>query len=265
MIGLFSLWTETPVFRLDYPLALLYSAAIAYGGRSYGDTELVTDGGGLELADRLGWNLTSYSLALQDFCGCEMHHIWMLGKLHAQRIQCKPFVHTDLDLLLYAPLPARMTTARVCAQSKDDTASYLDPFVRSVMDLAGLPCGTVPYNAALIGWTDLALRDCYISQAWDAAVRIAPLVEHGGIASIVCEQAMLGHVMRQERVHIETAIPMPVHVHDEDFEDVKFTHFWGRSKHDPDWWHKIETRFSHDFPEAYAAFVRGMRILEIKR
>lgn len=261
-LGVFSLWTDTLNFRITRGQAMLFSASIAYGKQAFPDTELVTDIKGLEIADRLGWDCTSYSLALEKFCPKGAEHVWMLGKIQAQAVQTQPHVHVDLDLLLFKPLPKRLSRASVIAQSKDHPKSYHDQFVRKVIDHCELTPHVVPVNTGLVGWNDLAFCQEYCEEAMRLSAHAGRQFKHGGVVSIVCEQLLLAHMARERRVKIETAIPLPTHVAPPDMQDVQFAHFWGDSKKDGSpFLQRVEERFQRDHPEAYKRFCTGWSLL----
>jgi len=261
-LAVFSLWTGTQDFRLTRATAMLFSAAVAYGKKNFPYTELVTDINGLELSDRLGWDCTSYSTALEKFCPKGAEHVWMLGKIQAQAIQTEPHVHIDLDMLMFKPMPKRLTRAPVIAQSKDHPKSYYDPYVRSVIDFCGLTSHVAPVNTGLIGWNDLSFCQGYCEEALRLSALAGAKFDHGGVVSIICEQLLLAHMARERHVKVEVAIPLPLHVAPPDMQDVQFAHFWGESKSDGPFIDAVEKKFLAEFPEAYRRFLTGWSLLQ---
>lgn len=263
-LGVFSLWTGTKDFKLTRSSLMLYSAAIAHGVCVMPDTELVTDIWGLEIADRLGWNLRSFSTALQGFCPDYARHVWYLGKIKAQQVQSRPFVHIDLDLLLLGPLPPRLSGAAVMAQSKDHPNSYHDDFNLKIARHIGLCPNSIPYNTGLIGYNDMDFCREYCERSMRLSLLAAKKFDHGGCISILCEQQLVGEIARERRIQIQTAIPMPTHSDKHDLTGFPFVHLWGLSKENPEWLAKVEKRFADDFPAEYRAFTRGLeRIIPI--
>lgn len=264
MIGVMSLWTRTPRFRMNFSLAMLYSAACAYLGKNFQDTELVTDDHGLEIADRLRWEFTSYRKTLNNLVPVRMRHCWMLGKLAASVAQTERHVHVDLDLLVMAPLPSRLAEARCFVQGKDQQHIYKDKLMAEMLRHAGIGPEVVPYNTGLIGWTDLRARDEYIKEAWYAAVKLCGRYreDHYGTAiSVVAEQAVLARFATKKRVKVAEAIPMFTNATDVDFSDFPFCHMWGSSKLSGRNLAKVERRFRQDFPEKFRDFVTGFDVL----
>lgn len=257
MTGLMSFWTKPKRYRIDRQALMLATAAATYLRRAFDSTELVTDLDGIRIAELLGWRFTSYALALEKLGTPETEHIWMLGKIEAQRIQTKPTCHIDLDLICYHAFPMRMMQARVAVQSKDTPSYYFDSLTQSVMEACDIPPYTVAYNMAISLFNDTGFRREYCEEVLRRAKLYGPIHRNGTVLSIVLEQALFGHMAREARIEIETAIQTPSVVDDANGWDCKLTHFWGKSKRMPQWTGPMEERFQKDFPEQHAKFTRG--------
>lgn len=260
-----SLWTGTTGFYLDRAAAMLFSASVAYAGAAFKHTEFVTDIRGLEISDRLGWDFTSHVAALEGFRPKGAEHVWMLGKIKAQEIQTEPFAHVDLDMLMFQPLPSRLTSAPVIVQSKDHPASYHDPFVSGISKHCGIPHDVAPFNTGLVGWNDLGFMREYCAESLRLSIHAGQKYnkpEWGGCISIICEQLLLAHLAREKKLRVETAVPMPHHIQPQDMSDVKFAHFWGNSKRDPKWLAAVEKKFAVDHPVEYKKFLHGWAAMQ---
>jgi hypothetical protein len=240
---------------------MLFSASVAYLDRSFTSTEFVTDLAGLEIADALKWEFTSYSCGVERKIPAHARHVWMLPKLYAQALQSQPHAHIDLDLMVYHPFPKRIREARVAAQSKDTPGYYFDSYVQNYLSACGIPLDTVAYNMAITLWNDLALRDEFCEAAIKLACDKASSLDNGVVLSITCEQAFFGHFMRQRRIKVEEAVGIPTLIEHGETRDAQFTHYWGRSKQMLGWLKKCEERFAEDFPGKHALFVRGWKKL----
>lgn len=262
MTGLQSLWTQATGFKLDRATTMLFSASVAFLHKFFLDTELVTDQRGIEIADRLRWPFTSYSLGLENFCPQQAKHVWMLGKLEASKVQTRPHVHIDLDLVLYKPLPSRVLTSRVAVQGKDTQQPYRTGYISQIMQSCGLPESAVPFNTAILLWNDLQLRDGYVRYARSLALAAASawpsdVPANGTGVTIVAEQAGLSEFLRLNRVKAEECAPMPENIEEDDFEDIAFVHLWSVSKQRSKWLNSIERKFRTEAPEAYENFRNG--------
>lgn len=252
-----SLWTAAQGFRLPWSQVMLFSGCVAYLNRAFSDTELVTDNHGLHIADALGWQFTSYTTALENFIEPAFSHIWMLGKIEAQRIQKREHAHIDLDLALLAPFPDRILKARVAVQSKDVPEYYSQGPQRAYMKVCGIAEYTPSFNTAILLWNDLALRDLYCAEVLRLVREHGAKEKDGSLVSIILEQAFFGHIMREQRVRVEECVPIPTYLQTEDFVDTKFVHFWGAAKRNAEWLAKFAKHFQADFPEAYQRAERG--------
>lgn len=262
MRAVMSLWTGTDKFKLTRGLALLFSASVAYAHRAFGDSELVTDLRGIQIADRLRWQFTSFSTVLQDFCTDNERHVWMLGKIKAQSIQPVPHIHVDMDAVIFHKFGDRILKARVAVQSKDHQECYHDPLTLEYMEVCGITPGTCAFNMGITLWNDLALRDEYCAQVFAMVERNAGILRNGTALSLVAEQVLFADFMRYKRVEVTEIIPMPKLCCMGDFSDCQFSHLWSDSKENGDWLLKIEKRFAHEFPEKYANFQTGWPQIE---
>lgn len=268
MIAVASLWTNTPRFKMPRTLAMIYSAAAAHMTRHFGQSELVTDDRGLEIADRLRWNYTSFSKALNNTGKAENKHVWMLGKLDASSIQSKSHAHIDLDLIVLGAPPERLTKATCLVQSKDLQEIYRSEKIAGMMQIAGIPDHIVPYNTGIIGWNNLEMRDIYVRGARQIADKLShffPNEREGTAISVVAEQAYLAYLMREHKQPVTECIPLFSNVTAADFRDFPFSHFWSEAKSNVWATTKLEARFSRDFPEAYENFERGWEFLKSKQ
>lgn len=257
MKAILSLMTSVPGFTLSREHALLFSAGVAYLTRAYPQVELFTDVRGLEIADALRWDVTSFNTLLEKHFPAKMRHIWMLPKIAAQEAQTEPFFHVDLDFWLHSRLSHQAENAPLACQSKDTLGVYREPYVTPILDWCGIPEETVAFNTGLILWNDLAFKRAYVAEVLATAEKICQQSSNGVLLSIVLEQALLGHLARERGVKILELAPLPKFTTGQDMPHGQFTHWWGRSKKNPQWMEKAEARFAHDFPAQYANALRG--------
>jgi hypothetical protein len=114
-------WRE-PVHHL-----LAWGLSLRLARSHYPETSLITDTAGRRLlVDQLGLEFTHVSTELdrlQDAEPC----LWALGKLVAYGLQDEPFVHLDVDVFLWRPLPDWLISAAVLAQSPEDFHAVDEP------------------------------------------------------------------------------------------------------------------------------------------
>lgn len=257
MKAVISLMTSVPGFTLNREHALLFSAGVAYLAKIYDQIELFTDVRGLEIADALRWEVTSFRTALENRFPKKMRHIWMLSKIAAQQEQHEPFFHVDLDFWMFSRLSRQAESAPITCQSKDTLTIYREPYVTPILDWCGVPEDTVAFNTGLILWNDLDFKNAYVKRVLATAERICGQSPNGVLLSICLEQAILGHMARERGVKIFELAPLPKFTASEDMAHGKFTHWWGRSKKNDGWMERAEMRFANDFPAQYANALRG--------
>lgn len=255
MIGLQSLWTGTPQFRLTRGTMLIHTLAACLADKAFPQIELVTDARGYQIAETLGWRYAVYAKALDNFAPARMAHIWALGKLFAIGLQTRPFCHLDNDVLLLKPLPLRIRNARIFAQNKDRLGYYMgDKMDRAIQSSSLIAKIFEPFNTGIIGGTDGALLSEYAKQSIAAAARLSPEID-GTTASMVCEQSWLGQFARGKKVEVETLLN--VDRMEADANELGYIHLLGQSKHEAHYQQRAEVRLIRDFPADYARFNLG--------
>jgi hypothetical protein len=123
MNAVWSLWTK-PLARArklswcsEFHHLLGWVLSVETARKHLPNTRLVTDDAGADLlVEQLGLPFTRVSTALNKLNDCDPDW-WVLGKIYAYREQTEPFVHLDTDVFLWKPLPSRMLSADVLAQS----------------------------------------------------------------------------------------------------------------------------------------------------
>jgi len=250
MNGIHSLWTETPAFRLDRGRAIIHTLSFCLMAQIFQHTELVTDRCGLEIADRLGWQYSHYVLALDNLVPARSRHIWALGKLRAISLQTQPFCHLDNDVLLFKPLPTRITRAKLFAQNKDNPAYYYgDRMRRAIRESYLIGKISCPYNTGIFGGCAWEAANEYAIRSIAAAARISSEID-GTTASMVVEQRWLGAFAREKMLRIEEHS-------DAEAAEVGYAHLIGQSKDQPIWQQRCEDRLRRDFPRQYSTFQKG--------
>ena len=107
------------------------------------ETSLVTDSDGARiLIDQLQLPFDHVTTDLEGLSESDPRW-WALGKLHAYRLQEKPFIHFDSDVYLWKPLSTGLLTADIVAQNPEyatiSDTSYYKPsaFTRQLLASGG--------------------------------------------------------------------------------------------------------------------------------
>ena len=191
-------------------------------------------------------------MPLEDWPAAGLTHIWALGKLVACAIQEKPFIQFDSDVLLFKPLPRRLTRHRLIAQSPDVPNYYRSRDMHSALAIAGFAPEGTAYNAGLLGGTDVALVRAFAWAGLDLAHKFRDCPINGTTTSMAIEQYQLGVFSRRVGVEVGTLLPLaPTR---KQIAKAGYAHLTGGSKREDKWITKAEARLAEDFPEAYERF-----------
>ncbi len=248
-----SLWTRTPMFVAQRGPMLIQTLAVNLAARAFVETEFITDKLGAEIAARLGWPFTQISTALEEWPADGLTHIWALGKLVACALQEKPFVQFDGDVLLFKPLPKRLTRNRLIAQSPDFLHYYTSREMLAAQALAGFTPGGIAYNGGLLGGNDAALVRAYAWAGLDLARKFRGCSLNGTVTSMIVEQYQLGVFSR--RVGVEVGTLLPLAPNRKRVAKAGYAHLTGGAKRESAWIERAEQRLARDFPEGHARFV----------
>jgi len=257
--GVLSLWTRTPMFRIERGPLLVQTLAVCLAAQAFGETEFVTDRGGAQLAEILGWKFHRVVTPLDDFPSDGLEHIWALGKLVACSIQDEPFVQFDGDVLLFKPLPQRLSHARLIAQSPDPDHYYGSADMRRALAIAGLPAGHTAFNAGLLGGSDVALVRAYAFAALELARKFRHCDLNGTTTSMIIEQYHLGVFAARTGVPVTTLLP--ARPPRSQVTRAGYAHLTGSAKRSPIYVARAEARLLRDFPEAHGRFLTGWQHL----
>jgi hypothetical protein len=248
-----SLWTRTPMFVPQRGPMLIQTLAVNLAACAFAETQFVTDKRGAEIAALLGWPFAEICTALDDWPADGLTHIWALGKLVACALQDRPFVQFDGDVLLFKPLPKRLTSCRLTAQSPDFPHYYTSREMQAAQALAGFAPGGRAYNAGLLGGSDVALVRAYAWAGLDLAQKFRGCALNGTSTSMIVEQYQLGVFSRRVGVEVGTLLPLaPTR---KQVAKAGYAHLTGGAKREDKWIAKAEARLAADFPEAHARFL----------
>lgn len=238
---------------------LIQTLAVNLAARAFAETEFVTDKRGAEIAALLGWTFGNVSTALENWPAEGLTHIWALGKLVACALQERPFVQFDGDVLLFKPLPKRLTRHRLIAQSPDFPHYYTSREMLAAQDIAGFARGGAAYNAGLLGGNDVALVRAYAWAGLDLAQKFRGCSLNGTTTSMIVEQYQLGVFSRRVGVEVGTLLPLaPTR---KQVAKAGYAHLTGGAKREETWIAKAEARLATDFPEAHERFIAAWPLI----
>ncbi len=256
--GMFSLWTGTPMFSVNRGPLVVQTLAVCLARQAFNETHFITDARGAKLAELLGWEFTHVSTALEELDAQEMEHIWALGKIAALIEATKdgePICQIDNDVLLFEPLPDRLLSEALVAQSPDHERFYWGGDMEKAFAISGLPRNSVKYNAGIIGGADVPLVRAYAYASLDQAQKFRGNRLNGTTTSMMVEQVSLGVFGKRCLVEVGTLFSMPP-------TKVRYPHYAhlvGPAKRDPVEVAQCMTMLRARFPEAAAKFEEGWK------
>jgi hypothetical protein len=258
---------------------LAWALSVETARRHYPDTALVTDSDGARLlVDALGLPFAQVSTQLDGLAGCDPEW-WVLGKLHAYRVQERPFLHLDGDVFLWNALPPDVAVGAVIAQNPEsfdfdgEDSWYRPRAVEAAVVEAG---GWLPeeWRRFTASRTGAALccgilgghRTDMLREFADRAIRIighpanAPawsrLDDRIG-SNILFEQYFLAAFLAFHGIAPRCLFDSAVESWDpEAARRIGYTHLIGGSKSDPDLARRLEARVRRDHPEYHERILR---------
>ena len=279
MRAVWSLWTLPYRLRNRWPWrtsrqhSLSWILSVEAARPHFGETALYTDDEGAALLiDGLGIPFDYVSTALNELDDQDPDW-WMLGKLHTYRLQREPFVHMDSDVYLWKPLPQRLLTAPVLAQSPDHTrwlpwydAEFCESTIRSQGD-GWIPIEWCWYRATaatqqaaccgIVGGNDLDFLQRYASTVIGILESPRNRSAFGRLSDkktynpffeqyLLCACAAF-HGVRIEYLFESADAPFfPGRA-----AELGYTHLIAGAKSDPEIAGRLEQRIARDFPARY--------------
>lgn len=254
----------------DYHARLAWGLSFALARRHFSETVLVTDDDGAELlTNRLQLSFDSVSLELNALRNRDPDW-WALGKLYAYRLQTEPFVHIDADVFLWKPLPTKLITAPLFAQSPEvfdpEQAGWypLRAVEHTFVGGGWLPAEWKAYSAqtgplcaaccGIVGGTDVALLREYA----ELGIRVVEAPENAagwatwadkGYCNVLAEQFLLNAVAAARGVPISYLFTSDAEAYDDArAEAAGYTHLIGGAKRNAELMADLAARVRADFP-----------------
>jgi len=126
-----AIWLSIKHYLMSFVLSLENAK------QHFKETRLITDSiGAAMLVDEIGLEFDQVSVELDFLNNQYGFDWWNLGKLHAYRIQDKPFIHLDNDVFLWKPLPTTLLEAPVFAQNPEFFTENSDYYLPSEFEMA---------------------------------------------------------------------------------------------------------------------------------
>ncbi len=200
--------------------------SVHYAKKHFSEVHLVTDSEGKRLlVDMLGLPFDKVSLELDDIQHV-IPELWAYGKIIAYKVQKSPFLHIDYDAFLFQPLPERILSASVIAESLEPFSDFIyynknhqflkeQGYVSQYFNRKVLP--DYAYNCGVFGGSDLG----FIAEYCSSAESVVSFVQqhqndfqkldsmHRALFSIVFEQSNLSFCCHLHNLMPELLLSQP--------------------------------------------------------
>jgi hypothetical protein len=165
--AVYSLWTspmddEHVGFNSEEALFNCFRLSLHHTKKWFKRVHLITDLKGRDLVKKYDLNFDKVSVDLEDaMWGIDKKH-WALGKIYACKIQDVPFIHLDIDVILFKKLPDSLFSKDAIFQNSENKLErysfYKDMMILDkkmyknrpdwydVNNLHALNCGLIGFN-----------------------------------------------------------------------------------------------------------------------
>jgi hypothetical protein len=178
--AVYSLWTK-PMngkivgFNSEKTLIECFALSLNFTKKWFEEVHLVTDLKGKELVEKYGLTFNSINTDLENTMKGVYENHWSLGKIYACKIQKEPFIHIDIDVILFKPLPESFLSADAAFQNLETESqeywykwlldhadkNYIDkPIWFDAKTIRAYNCGVIAFNKLdfIQEWWDEALN-----------------------------------------------------------------------------------------------------------
>jgi hypothetical protein len=136
--AVYSLWTkpmdgknEHVGFNTEEALFNCFKLSLHYSKQWFKEVHLVTDIKGKALVEKHGLEFDNINTDLEDVLKDIDEKHWSLGKIYACKIQDKPFIHLDNDVIWFKKPPVKLFLKDAAFQNSEKTSW---PFYKDMME-----------------------------------------------------------------------------------------------------------------------------------
>jgi hypothetical protein len=255
--AIYSFWTkpmeDTYVgFNSEESLIECFALSLHHSKKWFKEVHLITDLKGKALIDKYGLEFDYVTTELEEALADIDKKNWALGKIYACKIQEKPFIHIDNDVILFKPLPQSFLRAEAGFQNHEnhiwhrfygpmidfDRDNYKTPAIwynfPSNEDGKSYNCGIIAFNRIEV-----------IQEWWDEALKHAMYIDEIGgypkdtisISSLIFEQHFIASICKHYSIRAcmltdfySSEKHNATHIDDELAEKLGYTHLISTTK-----------------------------------
>ena len=267
--AIYSLWTkpmdqEFVGFNSEQTLMECFALSLHYAKKWFKEVHFITDIKGKELVDQYGLTFDYISTELEDVLQDVDKKEWALGKIWACKIQDKPFIHIDNDVILFKQLPKDFLNKDAIFQNSENTEYILQSYIKMLKydkmhymdrpnwyDVDELKA----YNCGLLGFNRLD----FLNEWWEAAVKHVDYLKQrngyqfpGAVSPLIYEQQYVGclcdeydYVVGLLSDYSDSPNPV-IWIPDDLARKLGYTHLIAQSKRNPETEEKVRKRLMHE-------------------
>lgn len=267
--AVYSLWTkpmdqEYVGFNSEEALMECFALSLYYTKKWFKEVHFITDIKGKELVDQYGLIFDYISTELEDVLQNINKREWALGKIWACKIQDKPFIHIDNDIILFKPLPKDFLTKDAIFQNSENNEYILQYYI-GMMKYDKMYYVDKPkwydvdklraYNCGLLGFNRLD----FLNEWWETASKHINFIKHQGgypdtssISPLIYEQQYIGCLCDEYNYTVGLLTdysdsPNPVQwIPDDLARKLGYTHLLSQSKRNPSVEKKVRNRLHYE-------------------
>lgn len=238
----------------------LYTTALSVlcASRKFKQVEMVSNNWGVDMFQKIGIPVTSYSDSLNKMTGVS-RFFWAYGKLITYAEQKEPFVHLDNDVFLWDPLPKRILKADLCFQSHEpfdlDGYKYYEMLKKPWEEAPVRPQKIVDnevtdfaYNCGICGghnldffkeWKECSEQYIFAPENQDIffGQKYLKMIIH---QNLFHEQYFAACLIKMHKMRSKVKVIDPDAMNIEN--KMKYTHVWGNTKLDAGMMRRVELR-----------------------
>lgn len=264
--AVYSLWT-TPMdgkhvgFNTEEALFNCFKLSLYYTKKWFKEVHLVTDIKGKALVEKHGLKFDNINTDLENIMEGVYRNHWSLGKIHACKIQDKPFMHIDIDVIWFKKPPLSILTSDASFQCIEDQGQ--EYWYKLLIDHAEKNYKNKPvwfnckkikaYNCGFIAINKLDI----LQEWWDEAINYINYLDNSGfdynhhLSCLIYEQFVIYHLCEYKNCTVDVLsnhhpsslgkgwLPEKAAV------ELGYTHLIAQSKRDP----KIELKVKNKLKE----------------
>jgi hypothetical protein len=206
--AIYSLWTKPMTqgyigFNSEKALMECFALSLHYSKKWFKEIHFITDIKGKKLIEKYGLKFDYISTEFDDALHDVDEREWSLGKIWACKIQDKPFVHIDNDVILFKPLPKDFLAKEAVFQNSEKT--YTMQHYNGMMQYDKEHYEDRPkwynvqkslaYNCGLLGFN----RFDFLDEWWESAIKHVDYLKQrngypfpGAVSPLIYEQQYVG-------------------------------------------------------------------------